>query len=86
MENKGTKWLLAIAALALLINAAVNAVVNYRPYQLVVVAVAGSEGHEPSTESYRLNVYTGRVSVVMYDDEESLKFYPEQMKKQFPKH
>ncbi len=80
MENKAVKWLLALTAVALLINAAVN----FRPYTLVVVAVPGGEGRQPQTESYRLNVYTGRVSAVYQDDEETKKFFPEQIKKLLP--
>jgi hypothetical protein len=68
MENKTIKWLLAIIAVALLLNAAVN----FKPYILLVPAQG-----VPHAKGLRMNVYTGKISPAFLDLQETRKLLRE---------
>jgi hypothetical protein len=67
MESKIVKFLLAVIALALLLNAAVN----FKPYVFVPTE------RVPDAQGLKMNVYTGKISPVFLDIQETKKLLQE---------
>jgi hypothetical protein len=68
MENKTIRWLLALIAVGLLLNAAVN----FKPYVFLVPAQG-----VPHAQGVRVNVYTGKISPVFLEPQETRKLLQE---------